>query len=240
MQNLLKKNFGAKYSIFILEISAVTVLIIALTAVKFFAGNTYKDVREWYIKYFCCETRLSEVLEDDTDNIIEDEKSDTQSEISKPAAVTDKSVLSVSAKVYEDAADNNSEILNSLYFPVNSTSVTSEFGERINPITDVYELHKGIDLGAEEDSAIYAAADGVVYAVDIGKSYGNYIILDHGEGLKTVYAHCNKVLKEEGARVKRGEKIALVGATGQATGPHLHFEVRANDNNINPQYLLDW
>lgn len=81
--------------------------------------------------------------------------------------------------------------------------------------------------------------DGKVIEARNSSTYGNYIMIEKGE-LRTVYAHCSKLLVKKGKEVKKGEEIAKVGATGNATGPHLHFEVRINDNRINPRLILDF
>lgn len=86
---------------------------------------------------------------------------------------------------------------------------------------------------------IVSAMDGTVITATKSITYGNYIIIEKGE-LKTVYAHCSKLLVTEGKQVKQGEVIAKVGHTGNATGSHLHFEIRINNNQINPRLILDF
>lgn len=225
MQNILKEKLPAKLSIFVLELSAVTVIIIALTAVRFIGGNVYTDIKNWYILHFAGETDINEVLAEDSAETV----------LSAAPNQTEDSVIEVMARNY--AAENS---VNSLFFPVKNAQLTSPYGDRINPVTHKPEKHKGIDLATENSAPIYAAAAGkVIYAAN-SPTYGNYMIVEHGQGLKTLYAHCSKLLRQEGDTVKQGEKIALVGSTGQSTAPHLHFEVRVNDININPEYLLDW
>ena len=112
--------------------------------------------------------------------------------------------------------------------------VTSGFGPRIHPITGDRRFHTGIDLRAAEGAPIRAAAGGVI--VDAGRrgGYGNTVEIDHGNGTTTLYAHASALLVEKGQRVEPGEPVALVGQTGQATGPHLHFEVRRHDHPVDP------
>lgn len=114
------------------------------------------------------------------------------------------------------------------------TRVTDEFGWRIHPITKKSTFHKGIDLGAASGSSILAAYDGVVVAATYDWSMGNYVMISHGSGLFTVYMHCSKLLCKKDDVVTRGEKIALVGSTGQSTGPHLHFGVKLNGEYVSP------
>jgi murein DD-endopeptidase MepM/ murein hydrolase activator NlpD len=95
-------------------------------------------------------------------------------------------------------------------------------------VSGVYKLHAGVDIGASSGTAIYAAADGtVVLAQDYG-SYGNCVMINHGNGYTTLYAHMSSIAVSDGQTVTQGQTIGYVGATGDVTGPHLHFEVRAS------------
>jgi len=107
-----------------------------------------------------------------------------------------------------------------------SDYVTSFFGTRLHPILGIYKTHTGIDIGAGYGTAVLAAVDGVVTtaAYDAG-GYGNYIIIDHGNGNKTLYAHMSQMSAAVGQTVTQGQTIGFVGSTGMSTGPHLHFEV---------------
>lgn len=124
--------------------------------------------------------------------------------------------------------------------PLKEGNITSHFGYRISPITNEYSLHSGLDIAASENTEIYSAYDGVVVKAEYNEVNGNYIIIKHSDDLKTTYNHCNKLLVREGERVKKSEKIALVGATGWATGSHLHFEVILNGKYINPLWVLNY
>lgn len=124
--------------------------------------------------------------------------------------------------------------------PIESNNITSLFGYRISPITNVYSLHTGIDIAAPENTEICSAYNGVVEKAEYNEINGNYIIIRHSNTLKTTYNHCNKLLVREGEEVKKGEKIALAGATGYATGNHLHFEVLLNGKYINPLWVLNY
>ena len=103
---------------------------------------------------------------------------------------------------------------------------TDYFGYRNHPIAHVWMLHAGTDIAASSGTKIYAAQDGVVSMAANNGAYGLTVIIDHGNGLQSVYAHCSKLLVSKGDHVKKGQTISLVGMTGGATGPHLHFEVR--------------
>lgn len=122
--------------------------------------------------------------------------------------------------------------------PLSVVSVSSGFGERMHPIEGVEKFHYGVDLAANEGDPICAFADGTVVTAELSDSYGNYIVLRHDETYATLYAHCSKLLVEPGDKVTIGQEIALVGQTGEATGPHLHFELRKNGEPIDPEAYL--
>ena len=114
----------------------------------------------------------------------------------------------------------------------------SGFGYRNHPIKNVVKFHYGTDIAANMGSDIVAFADGTVTAAGDSDSYGLYLIVTHADGLRTLYAHCSQLLVTEGQSVSAGERIALVGDTGLATGPHLHFELMQNGVYLNPEYYL--
>ena len=118
---------------------------------------------------------------------------------------------------------------------VNGTVITSPYGYREHPIQGVVKLHQGLDIGGASFGApIVAALDGIVsYAGELG-SYGNCVMIDHGNGITTLYAHGQKILTEKGKVVKQGDLIMEVGSTGNSTGPHCHFEVRVNGYTQDP------
>ena len=121
-------------------------------------------------------------------------------------------------------------------WPVPSSyNVTSAFGMRRHPILKKNKMHTGIDIGASKGVSIVAANSGtVIVAGNSGNGYGNMVVIDHGGGITTLYAHASKLLVKVGDEVKSGEVIAKVGSTGLSTGPHLHFEVRVNGAVKNP------
>jgi len=126
-----------------------------------------------------------------------------------------------------------------LSWPV-SGPITSPFGMRLDPVSGAFtRMHTGIDIGAPEDATIVAAAAGrVILANWTDGGYGNLVVIDHGNGLSTLYAHCSKIYVSIGQDVQRGQAIAAVGATGHATGPHVHFEVRLGGQPVDPTSRL--
>lgn len=118
------------------------------------------------------------------------------------------------------------------------TRISSPYGMRMHPTLNVEKFHNGIDMAAPNGSPILAAYDGSVVAADYNASMGNYIMIDHGDGLYTVYMHCSALYVSAGTYVTKGQNIAAVGSTGRSTGPHLHFSVRLNGNYVDPMNYL--
>lgn len=116
--------------------------------------------------------------------------------------------------------------------------VTSEFGGRVDPITGKRDGHNGMDLAVPAGTPVRAALPGTVTVAKYHNSYGNYVKIDHGSGLSTLYAHNSKLLVRVGQTVQAGDIVSLSGSTGRSTGPHLHFEVWANGRRTNPRSYL--
>ena len=134
----------------------------------------------------------------------------------------------------------------SLQWPTWCHTITSYFGNRVHPIYGNTRFHSGIDIGAGFGDTIMAAASGTVICVETpvpgqnwgGSGYGNYFIIDHGNGVSTLYAHCCNVYVSNGQYVSAGEAVGTVGSTGGSTGSHLHFEVRVNGTRVDPLSCL--
>ena len=154
-----------------------------------------------------------------------------------------ESQLNVQSKSFDDVYDmakNKAKMLSSIpaIMPVKDVDIyriSSHYGYRTDPFYKVQKLHGGIDFAGPIGTHIYCTGDGVVEKVSLGNSgYGNNIIVNHGYGYKTRYAHINKSYVKVGQKVKRGEYIADMGNSGKSTAPHLHYEVIKNDKAINP------
>lgn len=118
--------------------------------------------------------------------------------------------------------------------------VTSGFGPRVSPFTEKPAWHDGLDIGAAGNAPVQAPAQGRVTTVGFDPKLGNIVKLDHGFGIETLYGHLAKALVKEGQRVKRGDVVGLVGSSGLATGPHLHYMVKVNGQTFDPtKYILD-
>ena len=120
------------------------------------------------------------------------------------------------------------------------TRVSDDYGNRIHPTLGIQQFHNGVDFAAPKGTAIYAAYDGVVVAATYSATMGNYVMIDHGDGLYTIYMHASALYVEKDDIVVRGETIAAVGSTGRSTGNHLHFSVRRNGSYVSPwEYLSE-
>ena len=120
-------------------------------------------------------------------------------------------------------------------FPAPSyTKISDDYGNRIHPTLGVEKFHNGIDLAAPNGSPILAAYDGEVVAAAYSSSMGNYVMIDHGDSLYTIYMHASALYVSKGDAVTKGQQIAAVGSTGRSTGPHLHFGVRKNGGYVSP------
>ncbi len=138
--------------------------------------------------------------------------------------------------IYRTLQEENQSNNNALGAPFEDSAwrscITSEYGYRINPEP---EFHKGLDIGKPLGTEILAVKSGTVKTAETGTTgYGNYIVIDHGNGLETIYAHCSELLSAVGDEVDAGEAIAKVGSTGDSTGPHLHIEIRLNGEAVDP------
>ena len=119
------------------------------------------------------------------------------------------------------------------------TKITSNYGMRVHPITGQYKLHTGVDISAPIGANFVAANDGIVTKAGYNTAYGNMVIIDHGGGVQTLYAHGSEILVQVGDEVNAGDEVLKVGSTGYSTGPHAHFEIRINGQTVDPlDYLI--
>lgn len=144
-------------------------------------------------------------------------------------------------EIKELQKNTNEYVGGKMLWPVPSSSwVVSYFGMRMHPILKVRKMHKGIDIAASYNRNIVAANDGIVVSSCYINGYGYTVIVDHGGGIATLYAHCSKLKAKTGDLVFKGDLLALIGSSGLATGPHIHFEVRVNGVQKNPFNYLEW
>jgi len=126
--------------------------------------------------------------------------------------------------------------------PVRGGRITSDYGYRIHPLTGQRRFHKGIDWGCARGTDVFAPADGIVvetvHKYTPNYSWGRYVLIDHGNGIQTRYAHLNRILVKNGQKVSRWTRIGRVGTTGGSTAPHLHYEVIVNGETTNPERYI--
>jgi murein DD-endopeptidase MepM/ murein hydrolase activator NlpD len=118
--------------------------------------------------------------------------------------------------------------------PVDGARISSTFGAREHPILGYTRMHKGIDFAVPKGTPVMAAGNGTVTFAGVQNGFGNIIVISHGNGYQTAYAHLSKFMAREGSRVRQGQVVAYSGMTGLATGPHLHYEIRVNNAQVNP------
>lgn len=122
--------------------------------------------------------------------------------------------------------------------PLALARITSDFGHRPNPFGKGHVFHRGIDMAAPAGTPVQAVAAGTVITARRDRSYGEFVVIDHHNGYRTLYAHNSKLLVKAGDRVNVGQQIAKVGSTGQSTGPHLHFEIHRDGKRVDPSPYL--
>ena len=125
-----------------------------------------------------------------------------------------------------------------MVMPVHGGRITSEFGPRTHPVTGAHRDHHGLDIAAATGTPIGAAADGKVTFAGSQGGYGNVVIVDHGNGTETRYAHQDTIAVTVGQSIRAGQRVGTVGSTGMSTGPHLHFEVRRHGEPVDPHRFL--
>jgi murein DD-endopeptidase MepM/ murein hydrolase activator NlpD len=130
--------------------------------------------------------------------------------------------------------------LSTFRMPVPGARMTSRFGMRSDPFSGHSRDHKGIDLAAPQGAAIRPVADGTVVLAGKRSGYGNVVVVDHGDGLRTLYAHCHELKVRAGDQVDGRSVLGTVGSTGRSTGSHLHFEVRRDGEQVDPESAMGW
>lgn len=215
----------------IIQIMACLVIFMVVIAIKAIGGATFDTVRDWYLK------NMNDSL------IAGEDVKNYRSTIGSNFFVDGK----------ETPLDKGLNFTNSGSLPIGSLPLllsvkiekplgegvlTSRFGKRINPITHLPENHAGMDIAAGKGTPIVSVMPGVVEKAEKSRSYGKYLLIDHGNNIKTRYAHCNDIKVAAGDYVARGQQIAMVGSSGAATGDHLHFEIDVGGVKYDPQPLL--
>lgn len=179
-----------------------------------------------------------------TEQLVTDEEwakllSDTKSDLNLLIRNIEEVVDSLAASEEKLIEAQRLRDLTPTIWPSDSRKITSGFGVRKDPFTQKASMHTGLDIGGDTGDNVYAAATGEVIETGQHHDYGNYILIEHTQGIQTKYMHLSKVLVSKGDKISKGEIIGLVGSTGRSTGSHLHYEVIKNGKQVNPQpYLI--
>jgi murein DD-endopeptidase MepM/ murein hydrolase activator NlpD len=161
-----------------------------------------------------------------------------------PAAVTGAATMVVALPRPEPLASSHRHLFDfasarprslPMRLPLDAIRVTSGFGRRTDPFRHRAAFHNGIDFAAPPGTSVHATADGIVARATYSKDYGYLVLIDHGDGCSTLYAHNERLLVRAGEPILAGQPIALVGSSGRSTGPHLHFEVRQDGVRVDPE-----
>lgn len=209
-----------------------------------------KAQEEFLVKKNEHESKMNELytLESEKTNIINSlayEQDQIESEIGDLTAYNEQleaQLSSILDQINNGNNQNNSGTVNNpsseSFIRPGYGPVTDDFGPRINPVTGAAGYHRGVDFADPYGAPVYASKSGVVAYSGWMSDYGNVIIIDHGSGVQTLYAHNSQLLVSNGQAVSQGEVIAYVGSTGMSTGPHIHFEIRINGQAVNPWNYL--
>ena len=245
-----KRKTDYRLNILVLQIVAVAIIMLTAFIIRLFGGDIYNQLSRQYHEKFDDITYADEVLKpqnkvSESESQISSSEVDTENDSVQESELVDEYDEVIDSGISGNLTDNSQFVsttasagINSLSWPVLNGRISSKYGFRTHPITKKYSMHNGLDIAANQGADIYAAYHGEVTSAGYSSSYGYYLIISHDDNMQTLYAHCSKLLVSEGDRVERNERIALVGSTGNSTGPHLHFEVRVGSYRLNPQWLL--
>lgn len=224
----LPKAKDGKLYILVLQVVMCALILSVVLVFRTFFNDLFIKTRTFYKDNFEDQTTTKQVLETSSNN--------------KKEITTSTINLGEGGPYSSSIADFN-EIRSNIVapkflVPLKNYVVTSSFGQRQDPFNGEEASHNGLDLAAKSGEEIVASLAGVVEKASKDDSYGNYVIIKHSKSIKTLYAHCSKLLVKNGEKVVAGQTIATVGSTGRSTGPHLHFEVILNNKKVNPQNYI--
>lgn len=245
-----KKDYLTKT--LLLQFSVCLVLFLLLFALKYNKTNLFSEIESMF------SNRLEENLKtEEIESVFSNIKNfnaEKANELEEETEYIPLEEPSLNAKIIagggsdikvsseEEIPDNVSiadySLNQKMVLPVDG-KVTSEFGIRTHPISGDLRFHAGIDIAADLGTKIYSAFDGEVVHADYDQWNGNFLKIQHDNGIMTVYCHCEKLNVKKGQKIRAGEVVATVGSTGSSTGPHLHFEIRVDDISYNPEKALN-
>lgn len=212
-----------------IQVGACLIILVAALGTRLFGGSIYETVKRWYVGSVN-ESIMVNVTKDDLLEIFQKNTSSvSDTDVAQTGAKPQANTLAVTYGKNQEGPVTLSVLLKS---PVANGTISSSFGERDG------KFHQGLDIAADTDTPITASLTGTVKEAGENDSYGKYVLLDHGSGIETRYAHCNSVSVKQGDHVNMGDEIAKVGSTGDSSGPHVHLELLIDGTPYNPQTVL--
>ncbi len=207
------------------------IMLIVMFTFKFVGGNYFNIAKKWYLDNI----NNSLIAGDDVKEY-------------KEAFSRELPFINKNEKIIKTSCVNSQnnvkvvpvELSSVVSKPTEKGIITSKFGKRKDPLTGKENFHSGLDICAEDGTPIYAVMPGKVERAENSPSFGNVLIIDHGNNIKTLYAHCKELIVTTGDNVKRGQNIAFMGNTGYySTGTHLHIEFIINGNKYDPEPFFE-
>ncbi len=232
-----EKRKGSTNSVMVVQLVVCAFAIVSVFLIGRLSPQTFEFIRDEYNRIMSVDMDAEEIASSAKKVIGRAEGTDD-------GLTAEKSTEKKSVNTVKSAADGEAMAVMSLFksdeeitVPVHGV-ITSEYGNRTNPVSGEYLMHSGVDIAASQGTEIRAAYSGIVSEVGSNSVGGNYISLVHKDGSETLYCHCSKIIAEKGDVIRAGETIALVGSTGRSTGPHLHFEITVDGKTENPLLYL--
>lgn len=212
-----------------IQVGACLVILVAVLGIRLFGGPVYETVKRWYVGSVN-ESIMVNITKDDLLEVFQKNTSSvSDADVAQTGAKPQANTLAVTYGKNQEGPVTLSVLLKS---PVANGTISSVFGERDG------KFHQGLDIAADTDTPITASLTGTVKEAGENDSYGKYVLLDHGSGIETRYAHCNSISVKQGDHVNMGDEIAKVGNTGDSSGSHVHLELFIDGTPYNPQTVL--
>lgn len=234
-----EKKSSPTNTVMLVQLAVCILAVASIFLIGRLSPQTFDFIRNEYNRIMSVDMDAKDIASSAKKVIGRAETADNEKTEDKEKTSEKKSVNTV-----KSAADGEAMAVMSLFksdeeitVPVHG-EITSEYGNRTNPVSGEYLMHSGVDIAADQGTEIRAAYSGIVSEVGSNSVGGNYISLVHRDGSETLYCHCSKIIAEKGDVIRAGEAIALVGSTGRSTGPHLHFEITVDGKTEDPLLYL--
>lgn len=234
--NKIKNFFDRLYDIITVQLIGTVIFILIALTIKFIGGDLYNTTRNLY--YSAINSTINSEIVTNNENLINSVENITQQ-------VDDSSIYNdlIESYDFEEYVPSNAtlttgNIFNDNYIWPLIGQITANYGDISSLFSGPDSSHTGIDISAVTGTKISATASGEIIYSGYSEGFGYHIIIRHSKSISSVYAHCSELLYKQGTFVNKGDVIALVGSSGKATGPHLHFEFLSNGKSIDPLWLL--